>query len=73
MKTYISVDNFYTKGLIGDEAITTGVVKGLEFEIIDEKEEIIYLKNISTDTIILVTKAMLFSPLFLERDQNNGK
>jgi len=66
MKTYISNDNFYTQGRIGDREITTGVVKGLEFKTIDENEEIVYLKNVQTGTIILITKAMLFSPLFVE-------
>lgn len=73
MKTYISIDNFYTNGFKGEEVIITGVIKGLEFKVLKEIKDIIYLQNINTGTIIMVTKAMLASPLFLEKERNYDK
>lgn len=67
MKNYISKKNFYTKGIYQDKIILMGVIPGLTFVIQKKENDLYFLSNVSTKSVIIVTEDMLFSELFVEK------
>lgn len=65
MTVYISNKIFFTKGFVEEKEITSGVIPGLKFRITKREENIIFLENIDTKNIIVVTDDMLNSKLFI--------
>lgn len=65
MTTYISNKTFFTRGVEKDQEIASGVIPGLRFKVIDCEKDIVYLENIDSNAIIIVTEDMLNSNLFI--------
>lgn len=65
MTVYISNKIFFTKGFVKEKEITSGVIPGLMFRITKRENNIIFLENIDTKSIIVVTDDMLNSKLFI--------
>lgn len=65
MATYISNKIFFTKGLEDGKEVTSGVIPGLKFKVRSCENDLIYLENIDTKSIIVVTEDMLNSNLFI--------
>lgn len=65
MTTYVSNKIFFTKGVENDQEITSGVIPGLRFIVRSCEKGIVYLENLDTKAVIIVTEDMLNSNLFI--------